>query len=164
MKLFRGLSASLLAAALLAAAPMEAFAATPVQGQINGGSYVTLKVNKNGELVGAFVADGSNDLTGSISLTDNTPTAILAAQGAGIRGCLVWLDLSGVAATTAVTIAIKDGSTTKFTFNIPAAASSRHIPLERPLCSTANTAINGVLSGSPTGAVQVNGGGYKVPN
>lgn len=161
-RMFGGLALALFAAVLFSM-PV-AHAATPVQGQVNGGAYYTLKVNKNGDLVGPGVADGTNEIVGSINLADGTSTALFASQGTGYRGCLVWLDIAGVAATTEVSAAVKDGSTTKFTFNVPAAMVGRTIVLARPLCSTSATAINVQLSGVPTGSVRVNAGGYKVPN
>lgn len=159
MKNFRSLlMASLVCAAFVA----PAYATEPVQGVAPGGAYLTLKVNKNGALVAK--GNDNNDFTAQFSLTDTTVTNIKAAPGAAVRACVDWIDVEGVATTTAVTLTVKHASTTSFVFNIPAGAGSRAYSFSRPVCGAANEALTATLSGSPTGAVQVNAVGFTVPN
>lgn len=142
---------------------VPSFAAIPVQGTAPGGAYLTVKVNKNGALISH--GNDNNDFSASVSLTDNTLTALKAAPAAGFKACFDGIEWEGVVTTTAVTLVVKSGSsTTLFTFNIPAAASQRVWNLPRPVCAAAATALNVQLSGSPTGAVQVNAVGFVVPN
>lgn len=158
MKFLRYCAVALALAAMTMASP--AFAATPVQGVANGGAYLTIKVNKAGYIIGSFVDDPSTQFSNSVSLADTTLTALHAAGAASYRVCMTWLDFSGIATTTAVALSLKDGSTVKFAVNILAGGTGKHIEFPTPICGTAATAMNVVLSGAPTGAVIVNGGGY----
>lgn len=146
-----------MALALLAASP--AFAET-MQGQIPGGSLMTAKMNKNG----AFIAPGndSNDWYSSNDFATTTPVAIKAAPGAGLKACIDFIDVEGVSATTAATLAIKSGTTLMFNIQVAAGAGQKVLPLRRPICAATNAAINAVLSGGTTGNVTVNATGFTV--
>lgn len=159
--LLRSLAATLLFFSLLVPLAPPAFAASPVQGVAPGGTYITLKVNKNGALIAR--GNDNNDWSKSVALADNTLTALHAAGAAGILNCIDGIEWEGLTNTTAVTLALKDGaSTVLFTFNVPAAASQRVWNLPRPVCGTAATAMNVALSGTPTGSVTVNAVGFTV--
>lgn len=144
---------------LLLCSAVAADAAQLIAGNAPGGLHPTVLTNKQGRIVGPMV-DGLGDFTVQLSLTDTTVTALKAAPIAGSKVCLTFIEWEGVATTTAVTLSIKDGATLKFLLNVPAGASQRYFPMPTPMCGTAATAMNAVLSGAPTGAVQVNGGGY----
>jgi hypothetical protein len=148
------------ALSMLAASP--AFAVTPISGAVPGGAYATVKVNKNGALIGR--GNDNNDLFASVSLSSGTAAALFAAPAAGIKNCITNIEWEGVTATTAVNLTVLDGVTVKATFTVPAGVSQRVFSFERPLCSSAAAAMNAQLSGSPTGAVQVNATGFKVLN
>jgi hypothetical protein len=151
-----------MAACLAMAFAVPSFADSGVQGVAPGGTHYTLKINKNGALIGR--GNDNNDFSVQFSLTDTTVTNFKAAPGASVRACLDYIDVQGVAATTAVTLTVKRASTTLFVLNVPAAASDRQYILPRPVCGNANEAVTATLSGSPTGAVQVNALGFTVPN
>lgn len=158
----KNLHCLMFASALALAFVSPSFATEPTQGVAPGGAYLTLKVNKNAALIAK--GNDNNDFSAQFSLTDNTVTNIKAAPGATVRSCIDWLNISGVAATTAVTLTVKRASTTLFVFNVPAAASNNVFALSRPVCGNANEALTATLSGTPTGAVQVNAIGFTVPN
>lgn len=160
MKSFSRMFGSFALAAVLLSS-QAAIAATPVQGTSDGGGYVTVKVDKSGHIVGAFVADITS-WNSTVSLSSGTAAALKAAV-VGQRNCITGVDLSGVAATTAISISVLDGVTAKYTVNMLAGGVRVAKDFPTPICGTANTALNVQLSGAPTGAVQANAQGYTVP-
>lgn len=153
-----------LAAAFALIGTCAAYAAQPISGQSVGGGHPTFLENKDGRQI-----DGGNDFTNDWhstgnSLTSATPVAVKAAAGASKYICTKWIFLSGLSTTTAVNLTIKDGSTALFYTNILAGGAPSMIALPIPICGSANTPLNAVLSGSPTGAIDMEAGGYIVTN
>lgn len=85
-------------------------------------------------------------------------TAIVAAAGAGIRNFMTGLQITGVAATVATVVQIKDGATVIATFDIPAGASTVNYTFPSPLKSSVNTALN--VTTSAAGPINFNAQGY----
>ncbi len=94
------------------------------------------------------------------SLTDGTSKQVVAAGAAGVKNYCTAIQVSGITATTAVTLSILSGASVIWTGNIPAGASQQNITFPTPLQTAAATALNAQLSGSPTGAVAFNAQGY----
>jgi len=158
---FGGMLFACLTAVLVLAAP--AMAATPIQGTSAGAGFITVKVNKNGQIVGAHISDNTA-WNGSVSLTNGTSTAVKTAAGAGVKNCITSLDWNGISTTTQVTITLLDGASAKWAGTMLAGGAQIKKDFPTPICGTANTALNVQLSGSPTGAIQVNAQGYTEPN
>lgn len=79
---------------------------------------------------------------GYLANTDGASTAVVAAQGAGIRFCATTLIVSNSSATN-VTVDLRDGAAGSVIATVPASANmgGAAIPLDVPLCTTANTAL-----------------------
>lgn len=82
----------------------------------------------------------SDIVTGNATNTDGTSTSCIAASGAGIKTYLTSVILANTSAT-AITVDIKDGSTTKFTLPLPAGSGCIFNP-PVPIPGTADTAWN----------------------
>lgn len=81
------------------------------------------------------------DLTsGTASNTDGTSTQVVAAAGAGIKTYLTSITIANTSASN-ITVELKDGSTTKWVFPVPANGGVTHT-WETPIAGTANTAWN----------------------
>ena len=79
-------------------------------------------------------------VTGNATNTDGTSTSCIATSGSGIKTYLTSVILANTSAV-AITVDIKDGSTTKFTLPIPAGSGCIFNP-PVPIPGTANTAWN----------------------
>lgn len=79
-------------------------------------------------------------VSGNATNTDGSSTSCISAQGSGIKTCLMAVTLANSSATN-ITVDIKDGSTAKWTFPVPANGGVTH-PFPVPLVGTANTAWN----------------------
>lgn len=102
----------------------------------------------------------NQEWSANISLSDGTSTALHASCGAGLINYITWVSYSTVTATTAVTLSLLDGSSSKFDDDVTAGAGHQRYEFPTPIAGTAATAFNAQLSGSPTGAVKVRAGGY----
>ena len=79
-------------------------------------------------------------VSGNATNTDAASTECIAAQASGIRTCLMSVTLANSSATN-ITVDIKDGTTVKWTFPVPASGGVTHtFPI--PLRGTAATAWN----------------------
>lgn len=97
-------------------------------------------------------------VSGNATNTDGTSTQCIAAAGSGIKTALTDITIANSSAT-AITVDIKDGSTTKWTFPVPAGAGVV-FSFRSPLVGTANTAWNFDPSAAAT-TVTCSMSGYK---
>lgn len=98
---------------------------------------------------------------GLLANTDGASTAVVAAQGAGIKFCATTLLVANSSATN-VTVDIRDGTAGSVIATIPAAANmgGAAITLPVPLCTSANTAL--AMDGSAAATtVTVTAIGYR---
>lgn len=113
-----------------------------------------------GRLVVSPYAIPENMLSGvTAAITNTSNTAVIAAQGAGVRiyvTQMVVLNTSG----TATLVNIKDGTTTIYTVNAPATSGQIALTFPVPLRLTANNALN-VACGTTAANVIVSASGYK---
>lgn len=96
-----------------------------------------------------------------VGVTDGSSTSLVSAQGSGVRFCATTLIVSNSSATN-VTVDIRDGTAGSVIATIPAAANMGGgvVPLQTPLCTTANTAMAMDPSASAT-TVTVTAIGFK---
>jgi len=87
------------------------------------------------------MSDESSLVDGTATNTDGTSTACIAAQGAGYRTVLTDVTISNSSAT-AVEVTIKDGSTARWTFPVPANVAGVVYQFRGGLRGTANAAWN----------------------
>ena len=81
-----------------------------------------------------------SSISGNASNTDGTSTACIAAQGSGVRTYLTDVTITNTSSNN-IYVEIKDGSTAKWTFPVPANGGVTH-QFKTPLKGTANTAWN----------------------
>jgi hypothetical protein len=117
----------------------------------------------NGATITKPYAIHQQDWTTTVNLTDTTSTALKAAGGAGLYNSATWCLFSGIAATVATQIKILDGTTVKAIANMKAGGADIFMTFPSPIHSSANTALNVQLGGTPTGAIDVTCGGYQNP-
>lgn len=102
------------------------------------------RTNLHADLDGALLVrqDGAiGDLVNDTATnTDGTSTECIAAQGSGVKVAITDITIANSSAT-AVTVDIKDGTTVKWTFPVPAGGGVTH-SFRSPLVGTANTAWN----------------------
>lgn len=98
----------------------------------------------------------------TVSVADANST-LLKAANASLRNYITNLQISPVATTVQVGVQILDGAAVMWAGNILAGAATIQIPFAMPLKGSVNTAINVLLSGAPTGAVQVSAQGFNAP-
>ena len=98
-------------------------------------------------------------VSGTASNADGASTACIAAQGASYQTVLTDITLSNSSAT-AVEVVIKDGSTAKWTFPVPANTSGVVFNWVSGLVGTANTAWNFDQSGT-SNAITCSMSGYR---
>lgn len=106
----------------------------------------------------ALLADRVSDRA---AITDGSSTSVVAAQGSGVRFCATTIVVSNSSATN-VTVDIRDGTAGSVLMTIPAAANMGGgvIPLEMPLCTSANT----IFAADPSAAastVTISAVGFK---
>ena len=94
----------------------------------------------DGVLVTRLDAPLGDSVSGNATNTDGTSTQCIAAQGSGVKTVLTDITLCNTSAS-AITVDIKDGSTTKWTFPVPAGGGVV-FSWRRGLVGTANTAWN----------------------
>lgn len=115
----------------------------------------------DGVLITRPHANLEDRVSGTLGNTDGASTAVVAAQGAGVRFCATTLVVSNSSATN-VTVDIRDGTAGSVLLTIPAAANMGGgiVPLAMPLCTTANTALAMDSSAAAT-TVAVTAIGFK---
>lgn len=96
----------------------------------------------DGVLIMRPYANLEDRVSGLLANTDGASTAVVAAQGAGIRFCATTVIVSNSSATN-VTVDLRDGTAGSVLATIPAAANmgGAVVQLPVPLCTTANTAL-----------------------
>lgn len=115
-------------------------------------------VDADGNQVGNGYAAASI-VDGNATLTTTSDTAVIAAQGSGVRLYITSFSISNTSASP-VRVDIKDGTTTKVSFYVAASGGGAAYTMPTPLRLTANTALNAALSGAVTD-VRVSAQGYK---
>lgn len=78
----------------------------------------------------------------SAQITGTSDTAVIAAQGAGVRIYVTHFLVFNTDATVSTQVNIKDGSTTIYSVYVPALGGQVSVTLPAPLRLTANTALN----------------------
>lgn len=103
-----------------------------------------------------FVAGKTADITGT------TDTAVIAAQGVGLRIYVTQITITNSHATVGTWVNIKDGTSALYTVFAAAAGGGATITLPVPLRLTANTALNAAneTTGSNT---RISASGYVAP-
>lgn len=125
---------------------------------VAGGDRVDAFFDVEGKQIVVPYAPQTNTLNGTASATDTSDTAVIAAQGTGVRIYLTSIIISN-SSDTFVEIDIKDGTATKLTYPAPATGGAVH-NLNVPLRLTANTALNFASSASVS-SITVSALGYK---
>lgn len=97
-------------------------------------------------------------VTGTLTNTDGASTSLIASSGAGVKTYLTMLDLYNSSAT-GVVVELKDGTTVKKTFYVPATGGLIR-KFEPPLAGTAATAWNIDAAGATT-TLYANAEGFK---
>jgi hypothetical protein len=97
-------------------------------------------------------------VTGTLTNTDGTSNAVIAAQGAGIKTYLRSIDIFNTSGA-GVVVELKDGSTVKKTYYVPTVGGLIR-RFDPPLPGTANTAWNIDPAGA-TSTLYANGEGFK---
>lgn len=97
-------------------------------------------------------------VNGNATNTDGTSTQCIAAQGAGVKVALTDVTLCNTSAT-AITVDLKDGTTVKWSFPVPAGGGVV-FAFRSPLVGTANTAWNFDPSAAAT-TITCSMSGYK---
>ena len=95
----------------------------------------------------------------SLALTATTDVEVQTAAGAGLKRHVTMIQATNTG-VAAVSVLLRDGTTTRLTITIPA-GQSIVMPLPTGIPLTANTALNVQLSGA--GTVQFNALGYTAP-
>lgn len=125
------------------------------------GDRTNLYAGIDGVLITRPHANLEDRVSGVASITDGSSTQVIAAQGAGIRFCATTLVVSNSSATN-VTVDIRDGTAGSVLMTVPAAANMGGgvVPLQMPICTTANT----IFAADPSAAastVAVTAVGFK---
>lgn len=133
--------------------------ATPVT--VPDGKGSALAVDANGRLIAVLAGEAAQtnivSSSGLVSNTDGASTALIAAQGAGVLTYITDITITNTSASM-IYVEIKDGTTTKWVFPVPATGGVTH-SFETPLKGTANTAWNFDPSAATT-TVYIAANGY----
>lgn len=97
-------------------------------------------------------------VSGNASNTDGTSTAVIAAQGSGVKTYITDVTITNTSASM-VYVELKDGTSVKWTFPVPASGGVTH-RFSCPLGGTANTAWNFDPSAAAT-TVYCSAAGFK---
>ena len=81
-----------------------------------------------------------DSVSGNASNTDGANTQVIAAQGAGVKTYITDVTITNTSASN-IFVELKDGTTTKWTFPVPASGGVTH-SFSTPIGGTANTAWN----------------------
>lgn len=122
------------------------------------GDYTPIGVTSDGRPITAPYSHPDLYLNGTGNATGTADTAVIAAQGAGIRIYVTSLFICNTSSTNTY-VNIKDGATAKLVIPAPA-NSGAVISLPIPLKLTANTALNFASGGAVT-TMYVSAVGYK---
>lgn len=82
----------------------------------------------------------SNAVSGNASNTDGTSTSLIAAQGSGVKTYITDVTITNTSSTN-IYVELKDNTTAKYTFPVPANGGVTH-SFSTPLAGSANTAWN----------------------
>jgi len=97
-------------------------------------------------------------VSGNASNTDGTSTQVIAASGAGVKTYITDITITNTSASNII-VELKDGTTTKWTFPVPANGGVTHA-FTTPIPGTANTAWNFDPSAATT-TVYCSAAGFK---
>jgi hypothetical protein len=118
--------------------------------------------NAYSDLDGAILvrADGAlgDFVSGTNNNADGTSTQVIAAAGAGVKTYITDITLANTSSSNII-VELKDGSTVKWTFPVPANGGVTH-HFRSPLAGTANTAWNFDPSAATT-TVYCSAAGFK---
>jgi hypothetical protein len=105
-------------------------------------------------------ADGAlgDFVSGTNNNADGTSTQVIAAAGAGVKTYITDITLANTSSSNII-VELKDGSTVKWTFPVPANGGVTH-HFRSPLAGTANTAWNFDPSAATT-TVYCSAAGFK---
>jgi hypothetical protein len=127
---------------------------------VASGDRADLMTDLIGRLVVSPYSIPENIVSGvTAAITGTADTAVIAAQGAGVRIYVTQMVILNTSAT-ATLVNIKDGTTTIYTVNAPATTGQIQLTFPVPLRLTANTALN-VACGTTAANVIVSASGYK---
>lgn len=88
-----------------------------------------------------------DNVNGTAAITTNAVTQVIAAQGANIKVYITDVTIANTSGS-AVTVDLRDGTTTRWTFPVPSGTAGVVYSFRRPLGGTANTAWNAAPSGT----------------
>jgi hypothetical protein len=127
---------------------------------VASGDRSDLMTDLIGRLVVSPYSIPENIVSGvTAAITGTADTAVIAAQGAGVRIYVTQMVILNTSAT-ATLVNIKDGTTTIYTVNAPATSGQIALTFPVPLRLTANNALN-VACGTTAANVIVSASGYK---
>lgn len=109
---------------------------------VAGNDRVNAQFDLQGRQVVAFSIPEALVRGVSAQITGTTDTAVIAAQGAGVRIYLTHFIVFNTDSTVATQVNIKDGSTTIYSVYVAAQGGQVSVTLPVPLRLTANTALN----------------------
>lgn len=118
----------------------KAFSSNPAA--VAGNDRVNAQFDLQGRQVVAFSIPEALVRGVSTQITGTTDTAVIAAQGAGVRIYLTHFVVFNTDSTVATQVNIKDGSTTIYSVYVAAQGGQVSVTLPVPLRLTANTALN----------------------
>lgn len=133
-------------------------ARTTDQTAVASGDITRLQATVTGKQVVLPYALPENSLSGTASATNTSDTAVIAAQGAGVRIYVTSIIISNSSATD-TEVVIKSATTARLTFPAPATSGAVH-SFAVPLQLTANEALNFASLASVT-TMKVSAVGYK---
>lgn len=118
----------------------KAFSSNPAA--VAGNDRVNAQFDLQGRQVVAFSIPEALVRGVSAQITGISDTAVIAAQGAGVRIYLTHFVVFNTDSTVATQVNIKDGSTTIYSVYVAAQGGQVSVTLPVPLRLTANTALN----------------------
>ena len=133
--------------------PYKASASATAFGGTGGsgiGSPVIVSYSDHGSYVSGFTSD----------ITGTSDTAVIAAQGAGVRIYVTHILVTNSHASTGTFVNIKNGSTTIYTGYAAAGGGGFSATLPVPLRLSANTALNAACATTASN-VRVSASGFK---
>jgi len=107
---------------------------------VSSGDRTQAYADLDGAIIFRRSATLGDRVNGNASNTDGASTSCIAAQGAGIKTYITDVTLTNTSSTN-IYVEIKDGTTAKWTFPVPANGGVTH-SFQSPLGGTGNTAWN----------------------
>jgi hypothetical protein len=102
-------------------------------------------------------------LSAVITVTNNADNAVFAAAAAGLKNCLTSLTLQNTNATAPGVVSIRDGTTVRWSVNLPASMTTPlHFVFPTPPVTTAATALN-IIAATTAANILVSATGYRAP-